>query len=101
MKSSEKKIFFKKAEAKEGFEILVSKNNTFLQDLEVGRLRLGHKGASYKGETKNEELLIQPLIGSCDIILEKNGKNEKFHSVGRRVKIFLKGFFFIKQADSF
>ena len=90
MKSSEKTIFFKKSKAKEGYEVLVSKNNSYLQDLEVGRLRLGHKGASYKGETKNEELLIQLLIGSCDIILEKNGKTEKFHSVGRRTKNFEK-----------
>jgi len=90
MKSSEKTIFFKKSKAKEGYEILVSKNNSYLKDLEVGRLRLGHKGASYKNETKNEEILIQPLIGSCDIILEKNKKTEKFHSVGRRTKIFEK-----------
>ncbi len=90
MKSSEKTIFFKKSKAKEGYETLVSKNNSYLKDLEVGRLRLGHKGASHKGETKNEELLIQPLIGSCDIILEKNGKNEKFQNVGRRTKIFEK-----------
>ena len=84
MKTSKKSIFFKKSKPKEGYEILVSNENSYLKDLLVGRLRLGHKGAHYKGETKDEELLIEPLIGTCDVIIEKDEHIQKFREVGRR-----------------
>ena len=90
MKTSKKSIFFKKSKPKEGYEILVSNENSYLKDLLVGRLRLGHKGAHYKGETKDEELLIEPLIGTCDVIIEKDEHIQKFREVGRRKKIFEK-----------
>ena len=37
-----KAIFFNKTKPKEGFTLLVSKDNSYLNDLEVGRLRLGN-----------------------------------------------------------
>ena len=36
-------VFYNKKEPKEGYEILVSKKNTLLKDLEIARLRLGKK----------------------------------------------------------
>ena len=57
-----KTIFFKKNEPKEGYTSLVSKENTYLNDLEIGRLRLGKKGDKFSGHTKNHELLLEILI---------------------------------------
>ena len=57
-----KTIFFNKTEPKEGFTLLVSKDNSYLNDLEVGRLRLGNKGDHFSGKTQNEELLLEILI---------------------------------------
>ena len=45
-----KTIFFKKNEPKEGYTSLVSKENTYLNDLEIGRLRLGKKGDKFSGQ---------------------------------------------------
>ena len=77
-----KTIFFKKNEPKEGYTSLVSKENTYLNDLEIGRLRLGKKGDKFSGQTKNHELLLEVLIGTCDITTKHNDSVKKFQSIG-------------------
>lgn len=89
MKSNtEKTVFFKRKEPKEGYETLVSKENTYLKDLEVGRLRLGYKGDSYKGQTENEELLIEVLIGKCDVTVKCRNTLQNFKDIGNRKNVF-------------
>ena len=83
-----KTIFFKKTEPKEGFTLLVSKDNSYLNDLEVGRLRLGNSGANFSGKTQNEELLLEILIGSCDITTTLHGDVKKFTNLGNRKNVF-------------
>ena len=83
-----KTIFFKKTEPKEGFTLLVSKDNSYLNDLEVGRLRLGNSGANFSGKTQNEELLLEILIGSCDITTTHHGDMKKFTNLGNRKNVF-------------
>ena len=83
-----KTIFFKKTEPKEGFTLLVSKDNSYLNDLEVGRLRLGNSGANFSGKTQNEELLLEILIGSCDITTTFHGDVKKFTNLGNRKNVF-------------
>ena len=83
-----KTIFFKKNEPKEGYSSLVSKENTYLNDLEIGRLRLGKKGDKFSGQTKNHELLLEVLIGTCDITTKHNDSVKKFQSVGNRKNVF-------------
>ena len=83
-----KTIFFKKTEPKEGFTLLVSKDNSYLNDLEVGRLRLGKNGDHFSGETQNEELLLEILIGSCDITATIKGDVKKFTNIGNRKSVF-------------
>ena len=83
-----KTIFFKKTEPKEGFTLLVSKDNSYLNDLEVGRLRLGNNGDHFSGETQNEELLLEILIGSCDITTTLHGDVKKFTNLGNRKSVF-------------
>ena len=83
-----KTIFFKKTEPKEGFTLLVSKDNSYLNDLEVGRLRLGSNGDHFSGKTQNEELLLEILIGSCDITTTHHGDMKKFTNLGNRKNVF-------------
>ena len=83
-----KTIFFKKTEPKEGFTLLVSKDNSYLNDLEVGRLRLGSNGDHFSGKTQNEELLLEILIGSCDITTTFHGDVKKFTNLGNRKNVF-------------
>ena len=83
-----KTIFFKKNEPKEGYTSLVSKENTYLNDLEIGRLRLGKKGDKFSGHTKNHELLLEVLIGTCDITTKHNDSVKKFQSIGNRKNVF-------------
>ena len=83
-----KTIFFKKTEPKEGFTLLVSKDNSYLNDLEVGRLRLGNSGANFSGKTQNEELLLEILIGSCDINTTSHDDVKKFTNIGNRKNVF-------------
>ena len=83
-----KTIFFKKTEPKEGFTLLVSKDNSYLNDLEVGRLRLGNNGDHFSGKTQNEELLLEILIGSCDITTTLHGDVKKFTNLGNRKNVF-------------
>jgi 5-deoxy-D-glucuronate isomerase len=75
-----KTIFFRKNHPKEGYTSLVSKENTYLNDLEIGRLRLGKKGDKFSGHTKNHELLLEILIGTCDITTKHNDSVKKFHA---------------------
>ena len=83
-----KAIFFDKTKPKEGFTLLVSKDNSYLNDLEVGRLRLGNNGDHFSGETQNEELLLEILIGSCDITTTLHGDMKKFANLGNRKSVF-------------
>ena len=83
-----KTIFFDKTKPKEGFTLLVSKDNSYLNDLEVGRLRLGNNGDHFSGETQNEELLLEILIGSCDITTTLHGDVKKFTNLGNRKSVF-------------
>jgi len=83
-----KAIFFNKTKPKEGFTLLVSKDNSYLNDLEVGRLRLGNNGDHFSGETQNEELLLEILIGSCDIATTLHGNVKKFTNLGNRKSVF-------------
>ena len=83
-----KAIFFDKTKPKEGFTLLVSKDNSYLNDLEVGRLRLGNNGDHFSGETQNEELLLEILIGSCDIATTLRGDVKKFTNLGNRKSVF-------------
>ena len=83
-----KAIFFDKTKPKEGFTLLVSKDNSYLNDLEVGRLRLGNNGDHFSGETQNEELLLEILIGSCDITTTLHGDVKKFANLGNRKSVF-------------
>ena len=83
-----KTIFFKKTEPKEGFTLLVSKDNSYLNDLEVGRLRLGNNGDHFSGKTQNEELLLEILIGSCDINTTSHDDVKKFTNIGNRKNVF-------------
>ena len=83
-----KAIFFNKTKPKEGFTLLVSKDNSYLNDLEVGRLRLGNNGDHFSGETQNEELLLEILIGSCDIATTLHGDVKKFTNLGNRKSVF-------------
>ena len=83
-----KTIFFKKTEPKEGFTLLVSKDNSYLNDLEVGRLRLGKNADHFSGKTQNEELLLEILIGSCDITTTHHSDVKKFTNLGNRKNVF-------------
>ena len=83
-----KTIFFRKNHPKEGYTSLVSKENTYLNDLEIGRLRLGKKGDKFSGHTKNHELLFEILIGTCDITTKHNDSVKKFHDMGNRKNVF-------------
>jgi 5-deoxy-glucuronate isomerase len=83
-----KAIFFDKTKPKEGFTLLVSKDNSYLNDLEVGRLRLGKNGDHFSSETQNEELLLEILIGSCDITTTLHGDVKKFANLGNRKSVF-------------
>lgn len=85
-----KQIFFKKKEPKTGYDLLVSKNNSYLNDLQVYRLRLDKRGSIYKGKTGAEELLIEILIGKCDVIVKYDKKIKKFKEIGDRKNVFEK-----------
>lgn len=86
----DKQIFFKKKEPKAGYETIVSKNNTYLKDLEVSRLRLDKPGSSYKGRTGSSEVLIEILIGKCDVIVKYDEEIQKFKELGNRKNVFEK-----------
>ena len=59
-----------------------------MNDLEIGRLRLGKKGDKFSGHTKNHELLLEILIGTCDITTKHNDSVKKFHDMGNRKNVF-------------
>ena len=86
----DKQLFFKRKEPKTGYEVLVSKDNSYLKDLEVARLRLDRNGSSYKGQTHFEELLIEILIGKCNVVVKYDGTVQNFKDIGNRKNVFEK-----------
>lgn len=81
-------LLYKKKKLEEGYNFIVGRKNSNLKLLEFGRIILT-KGGKYRGETKNNEEVLDIFSGICDIEIESIvDRDVIFNKVGGRIDVF-------------
>lgn len=71
-----------------GYAPVLTPENSSLQELAVGRIRLDADVGGYEGETGNCETLLHVLVGECSVEAEGPWGHAAVHNAGERRDVF-------------
>jgi 5-deoxy-glucuronate isomerase len=71
-----------------GYAPVLTPEDSSLQELSVGRIRLDAAVGGYEGETGNSETLLHVLVGECSVEAEGTWGHVAVHKAGERRDVF-------------
>ena len=83
-------LLYKGKELKEGYQTIVSPQNSDLKWLEFGRLFLSGIGREFSDNDEKREIALSIFSGKCDIEIEGGQISEKisYQEIGTRTDVF-------------
>lgn len=72
----------------EGYTEIATPDNSLLEELQFGRLRLSTGGKPYEDQTANLEVVLTVLSGKADVEIESEGGVVLYQEIGERDDVF-------------